>query len=77
MEEVLSNEEFRNLILSTEEDVQAFHSSAALAEGDKVKFICKVKGVVIAALNIAKIFVGKKEKEVLNGVISMLQALCP
>ncbi|GEM_PF-2631297 len=78
---ISSMEEISNLLAKAEADIQAFNektlvTSSTLQDGEKLKLICKIAPVIIAILKITKIFVGKKEKEVIEGSIAILEATC-
>ena len=77
MEQLLCNEELRELILTAGKNAQGSKSLAeAFDETKGEDIICKFAPVIIAALNIAKIFVGKREKEILDAVIVFLKTKC-
>lgn len=77
MEQILCNEELRELVLSVGKNVKEGESlEKTFGSQGQMDILCKFAPVIIAALNIAKIFVGKREKEIINAVIDFLQQKC-
>ena len=61
---------------STNLDVINRASTAALAPGDKLKFICDNKELLFKAIEIAKIFTGSKGDAVLDALKKVIESLC-
>lgn len=75
-------EEISSLLIQTESDIQTFNEktlssdSSAQKNGEILKTICKIAPAIIAILKIAKIFVGRREKDSIDGFIAILEASC-
>lgn len=79
---IASMEEISSLLVQAEADIQAFNektlvTSSALQEGEQLKLICKIAPVLIALLKVAKVFVGRREKEAIEVTIAALEVACP
>jgi hypothetical protein len=61
---------------ATNLDAIARSSAAALAPGDKLKFICDNKELLFKAIDVAKIFTGSKGDAVLDALKKVIESIC-
>lgn len=72
------SEAIKNLNTSMEEvNVNGSTNVSALADADKMKFLCDHKDQINRALDLAKVFTGAKGDKLLDTVKSVIGSLCP